>query len=57
MIVERNRETRQFILKPKYLRSSDDFEPIAIMNFEGQWNQVPLIETDTITIPKKVKKS
>lgn len=56
MIVERNRETKQFILKPKYLRSSDDFEPIAIMNFDGQWNQVPIIETDTITIPKKVKK-
>ena len=43
MIVEKVKETNQFVLKPKYLRSSDDFEPIAIMNYSGNWTQVPYI--------------
>ena len=41
LIVEKNREARQFVLKPKFLRSSDDFEPIAICNFDGRWTQIP----------------
>ncbi len=53
MIVEKNKETGQFILKPKYLRSSDDFEPIAINNFEGSWREVPYIYS--IPNPKKAK--
>jgi hypothetical protein len=57
LIVERNKENQQFILRPKYLRSSDDFDPIAIMNFNGLWQQVPYIEQETFTIPKKGKKS
>ena len=56
LIVEKNKETKQFILKPKYLRSSDDFEPVAIMNFDGRWQQVPYLQPDTIVIPKKAKK-
>lgn len=56
LIVEKNKDTKQFILKPKYLRSSEDFEPIAIMNFEGQWNQVPYMEPETILPTKKPKK-
>jgi hypothetical protein len=56
LIVEKNKETKQFVLKPKYLRSSEDFEPIAIMNFDGQWNQVPYIEPEPILPTKKPKK-
>ena len=56
LIVEKNRETRQFVLKPKFLRSSDEFEPIALMNFEGRWQQLPY-QQPILEIPKKVKKS
>lgn len=56
MIVEKNKESGQFTLKPKYLRSSDDFDPVAIMNFDGKWQQVPYIEQETFSIPKKSKK-
>lgn len=55
LIVEKNKETRQFVLKPKYLRSSDDFEPVAIMNFEGRWQQMPYMEPEQAPI-KKAKK-
>ena len=41
MIVEKNKETKQIVLKPKFLRSTDDFDPIALMNFDGHWSQVP----------------
>ncbi len=41
LIVEKNKEARQFVLKPKFLRSSEDFEPIAIFNYDGKWQQIP----------------
>jgi hypothetical protein len=56
LLIEKNKQTNQFILKPKYLRSSDDFEPIALMNFNGKWQQVPYTEPVQETI-KKNKKS
>ena len=56
LIIEKNKENKQFILKPKYLRSSEDFEPIALMNFDGRWQQVPYLQPETIVIPKKSKK-
>lgn len=56
LLVERNREAQQFVLKPKFLRSSDDFDPIALMNFNGRFQQVPYEPSETITIPKKPKK-
>ena len=58
MIVEKNKDLGQFILKPKFLRSSDDFDPIAIMNFNGNWQQIPYIEPTVLNIskPKKEKK-
>jgi hypothetical protein len=55
LIVEKNKDTRQFCLKPKYLRSSEDFETIAITNFEGRWQQIPYMEPE-ITPIKKSKK-
>lgn len=54
MIVEKNKEHNQFVLKPKYLRSDSDFEPVAIMNFDGRWSQVPYIEPSP-AIPTKKK--
>lgn len=56
LIVEKNKESQQFTMRAKYLRSSDDFDPIAIMNFNGLWQQVPYIPIETNTIPKKGKK-
>lgn len=55
LIVEKDKVTKQFILKPKYLRSADDFDPIAICNFNGAWSQVPYMPTDVIPV-KKTKK-
>jgi hypothetical protein len=58
LIVEKNKETKQFILKPKFLRSSEDFEPIALMNFDGRWQQLPYQAPVQIELPtKKSKKS
>ena len=53
LIVEKNKQTQQFVLKPKFLRSSDEFEPIAIQNFDGKWHQVQYIESDIKPIKKK----
>lgn len=41
--VEKNKETGQFILKPKFLRSDEDFNPIAIANRMGQWEKQEII--------------
>lgn len=40
LLVEKDETTRQFILKPKFLRSADTFEPIALQNFNGVWQHV-----------------
>lgn len=37
LLVEKNKETKQFTLKPKFLRSDEDFDPIAITNLDGHW--------------------
>lgn len=55
LLVEKNKSTGQFVLKPKYLRSSDDFEPIALMNFDGRWQQLPYTEPPIENF-KKAKK-
>jgi hypothetical protein len=56
MIVEKNKDAGQFVLKSKYLRSDGDFEPVAIMNFDGRWSQVPYIEQIAPIPTKKPKK-
>jgi len=40
LIVEKNKEARQFILKPKLMRSDEDFQPIAIAKWEDRFIQV-----------------
>lgn len=56
LLIEKNKQTNQFVLKAKYLRSSDDFDPIAIMNFNGKWQQIPYSEPIQETY-KKAKKT
>lgn len=55
LVVEKDKQTKHFVLKPKFLRSTDDFDPIAISNFNGSWTQVPYLESDVITIKKSKK--
>jgi len=48
LIVEKNKEAKQYVLKAEYLRSADDFEPIAIyynkqLNF---WEQTDYLQPD-----------
>ena len=50
------RKKYQFVLRPKYLRSDEDFETIAISNFNGQWKQVVYIEPIQPITNKKTKK-
>ncbi len=49
LLVERNKETNQITLKPKFLRSAADFETIALMNFGGKWSQTDYMHQE----PKK----
>jgi hypothetical protein len=39
--VEKHKESNQLVMKSKFLRSTDDFDPIALMNFNGNWSQMP----------------
>ena len=55
LIVEKDKQNNQYVLKPKFLRSAGDFEPIAITNIEGTWYQQQYLHTESITI-KKTKK-
>jgi RecA-family ATPase len=55
LIVEKDKNTKQHILKPKFLRSDSDFDPIAITNYDGRWMQQHYIEQEII-LPKKTKK-
>ena len=55
LIVEKDKVTKQHILKPKFLRSDSDFDPVAIVNYDGKWMQQHYIENEII-IPKKQKK-
>lgn len=55
LLVEKNKDTGQFILKPKFLRSDDEFDPIAIANRMGQWEQQTFIQEEFLNT-KKTKK-
>ena len=41
LLVEKHKESNQLVMKSKFLRSTDDFDPIALMNFNGNWSQMP----------------
>lgn len=53
LIVEKNKETKQYILKAEYLRDGDDFTPRAI-RYNGQiriWEETEFIPTQEETRP------
>jgi len=45
LLVEKNKEARQFVLKAKLMRSDEDFEPIAISKSNENYYQVPYEQT------------
>jgi hypothetical protein len=55
LIVEKNKDNKQYVLKPKFLRSSSDFDPIAITNIDGAWFQQSYLHTE-IQLPNKKQK-
>jgi hypothetical protein len=55
ILVEKHKETNQLVMKAKFLRSTDDFDPIALMNFNGNWTQIPYDHSVDLQ-PKKSKK-
>lgn len=40
LLIEKDETTRQLICKPKFLRSADTFDPIALQSHNGQFQQV-----------------
>lgn len=55
LIIEKDDNTRQIVLKPKLLRSADTFNPIALMNFNGNWAQFEYMHPE-VDITKKAGK-
>jgi len=53
LTVRRNRETKQMILEPKFLRSSDDFDPVAIEYSEAVSRYIHVPVTDPPAPAKK----
>lgn len=45
LIVEKNKDAKQFVLRPKFMRSDEDFEPIAIAKWQDSFIQTQYIET------------
>lgn len=58
LIVEKNKEARQYVLKSEYLRSADDFDPIAIYyNAQSRsWEQTDYMPEDESAATKQRKK-
>lgn len=46
LIIEKEESTKQIVLKPKLLRSADTFNPIALMNFKGNWHQFDYMQPE-----------
>lgn len=57
LIVEKNKETKQYLLKAEYLRDGDDFTPIAIIynNQMNIWQQTDYIPDGEEQQPTKAK--
>ena len=36
----KDKDKKTYTLQPRFLRSSDDFDPIVLMNFDGNWHQM-----------------
>lgn len=53
--IVKEKSTNQFVMKPKLLRSSHDFDPVAIRCVEGAWNACDYIEPETILTKPNAK--
>jgi len=49
--VVKDKEKKTFTLQPRFLRSSEDFEPVVLMNYDNQWRQI-----DNIKEPENTNK-
>lgn len=38
--VVKDKEKKTFTLQPRFLRSSEDFDPVVLMNYDNRWRQV-----------------
>lgn len=38
--VVKDKEKKTFTLQPRFLRSSEDFDPVVLMNYDNQWRQM-----------------
>jgi RecA-family ATPase len=56
IVVEKDKERGLFVMKPKFLRSSPDFEPIAIADYNGQWMRMPYSDQNFDSVKPKNKK-
>lgn len=36
----KDKDKKTYTLQPRFLRSSDDFSPVVLMNMEGNWHQI-----------------
>ena len=52
----KDKDKKTYTLQPRFLRSSDDFEPVVLMNFDGVWQKMHFeSEKKTEGIVKKPK--
>jgi hypothetical protein len=58
LIVEKNKDTKQYLLKPEYLRDGDDFVPIAIHYNKGLnlWERTDFIDEMAPAAVKSLKR-
>ena len=50
--ITKDKEKGIYSLEPKFLRSSEDFDPICIKNFNGEWQQVNATEKKEYNNPE-----
>jgi len=53
LTINKDKGTKQFIMTSKFCRSTDEIDPICLMNFEGQWRHMPYIDPIPLPIPKR----
>jgi hypothetical protein len=56
LVIERDKEKQSYTLSAKFLRSADDFNPITIKNFNGEWQQIydDHIKNDKLSHTEKI---
>jgi KaiC/GvpD/RAD55 family RecA-like ATPase len=54
--IVKDKEKQTFTMSPRFLRSSEDFEPITLINNAGEWQQVSIYGSETNETKEPVKK-